>query len=85
MNVVEINPFGGTTLARFFEASLPLTFFTIWIIVAFQSRFVLRQQRDGPGAVWKKLLWPMAFFSFGGTARPGVGGGDATYGSPTGN
>jgi hypothetical protein len=56
MNVVELNPGGYTSLAHFFEASLPLTFFTVWIVVAFQSRFVLRDDR---GAVWKKLLWPI--------------------------
>jgi len=56
MNVIELNPGGYTTLARFFEASLPLTFFTVWVIVAFQSRFVLRDDR---GAFWKKLLWPI--------------------------
>jgi len=56
MNVIELNSGGYTSLSRFFEASLPLTFFTIWVIVAFQSRFVLRDNR---GAIWKKLLWPI--------------------------
>jgi hypothetical protein len=60
MNVVELNPGGYTSLARFFEATLPLTFFTIWIIVAFQSRFILR---DNSGGVWKKLLWPVMLFN----------------------
>jgi hypothetical protein len=60
MNVVELNPLGYTSLARFFEASLPLTFFTVWIVVAFQSRFVLRDDRGG---IWKKLLWPILLFN----------------------
>jgi len=60
MNVTELNPGGYTTLARFFEAALPLTFFTIWIVVAFQSRFILRDDRGG---MWKKLLWPIMVFN----------------------
>jgi len=56
MNVIELNPQGYMTLARFFEAMLPLTLVTIWVIVAFQSRFVLRDER---GSMWKKLLWPI--------------------------
>jgi hypothetical protein len=58
MNVVELNPGGHIPLARFFEAMFPLTMITVWVIVAFQSRFVLRD--DGGGA-WKKLLWPILF------------------------
>jgi hypothetical protein len=58
MNVVELDPLGHTSLARFFEYMFPLTFITIWIIVAFQSRFIVRDDRGGRG-VWKKLLWPV--------------------------
>ena len=60
MNVVELNPGGYTSLAHFFEAMLPLTLFTIWIILAFQNRLVLRDDR---GAVWKKLLWPIVLLN----------------------
>jgi hypothetical protein len=60
MNVTELNPGGYTTLAVFLEAMLPLTFFTIWIIVAFQSRLVLR---DENGSMWKKLLWPITILN----------------------
>jgi hypothetical protein len=58
MNVTELNPNGHTTLGRFFEAMFPLTIITIWIIVAFQSRFVVRDDRGARG-VWKKLMWPV--------------------------
>jgi len=58
MNVIELNPGGYTTLARFLEVMLPLTFFTIWIVVAFQSRLILR---DEQGGVWRKLLWPILY------------------------
>jgi len=60
MNVVELNPGGHTTLARFFEAAIPLTLFTIWVLVGFQSHLVLRDDRSGS---WKKLLWPIVHFS----------------------
>jgi hypothetical protein len=57
MNVIEFNSGTFGTIAHYVEATLPLTLVTIWIIVAFQSRFVLRDN----GATWKKLLWPIAF------------------------
>lgn len=57
MNVQELNPQGYLTLARFFEVMLPLTLATVWIIVAFQSKFVVRDDRGG--TMWKKLLWPV--------------------------
>jgi hypothetical protein len=56
MNVIELNSGTYGTLAHYAAATLPLTFLTIWIIVAFQSRFVLRDD----DAMWKKLLWPIA-------------------------
>jgi len=56
MNVMELNPGTLGTLGHYIAATLPLTFVTIWIIVAFQSRFVLRENE----AMWKKLLWPIA-------------------------
>jgi hypothetical protein len=62
MNVTELNPGGHTTLARFFETMFPLTIVTIWIIVAFQSRFIVRDDRGARG-VWKKLMWPVVFIN----------------------
>jgi hypothetical protein len=56
MNVIELNSGTYGTLAQYFETSLPLTLATIWIVVAFQSRFILRDNE----AMWKKLLWPFA-------------------------
>ena len=59
MNVVELNPQTGLfPLARFFEAAVPFTLVTIWIIVAFQNRLIL-QNGD---SVWRRLLWPLAAF-----------------------
>lgn len=56
MNVIELNSGTYGTIPHYIAATLPLTLFTIWIIVAFQSRFVLRDDE----AMWKKLLWPIA-------------------------
>jgi heme A synthase len=56
MNVIELNTGTHGTIVHYVAAALPLTFVTIWIIVAFQSRFVLRDNQ----AMWKKLLWPVA-------------------------
>jgi len=56
MNVIELNANTYGTIVHYVAAALPLTFVTIWIIVAFQSRFVLRDNE----AMWKKLLWPIA-------------------------
>lgn len=56
MNVIELNSGTYGTIAHYVEATLPLTLVTIWIIVAFQSRFILREDQ----AMWKKLLWPIA-------------------------
>jgi len=56
MNVIELNSGTYGTLGTYVAATLPLTLVTIWIIVAYQSRFVLREDE----AMWKKLLWPIA-------------------------
>ena len=56
MNVRELNSGTFGSLSHYVEAALPLTLVTIWIIVAYQSRFVLREDE----AMWKKLLWPIA-------------------------
>jgi len=56
MNIIEFEQGTRGTLAHYFEATLPLTLITIWLIVAYQSRFVLRDDE----AMWKKLLWPIA-------------------------
>jgi hypothetical protein len=57
MNVIELNSGTFGTIPLYVAAALPLTMLTIWIIVAYQSRFVLHD--DEP--MWKKLLWPIAF------------------------
>jgi len=55
MNCFELNPGGHFPLIRFFEVTVPLTLITIWIVVAFQNRLILRDD----GNMWKKFLWPI--------------------------
>jgi len=55
MNCFELNPGGHFPLARFFETATPLTLVTIWVLVAYQNRFVLQDDRS----TWKKFLWPI--------------------------
>jgi heme A synthase len=59
MNVIELNSGTYGTIPHYVAATLSLTALVIWIIVAYQSQFVLRD--DQP--MWKKLLWPFAFVS----------------------
>jgi hypothetical protein len=59
MNCLELNPGGYFPLSRFFEAAVPLTFVTIWVVMALQNRFVFGDDRGG---MWKKFLWPIAAF-----------------------
>ncbi|KAF4612869.1 hypothetical protein D9613_011170 [Agrocybe pediades] len=53
MNVTEIVPDTLGTLAHYFAAAIPLTFATIWIIIAFHSRHTFPQY-----SFWKRLYWP---------------------------
>ena len=68
MNIIEINPeesASNMTLAKYFEVSLPLTFVTVWIVIAYQINiedpramldFLDKDQRifDGPT---RQLTW----------------------------
>ncbi|KAF8236084.1 hypothetical protein L208DRAFT_1391150 [Tricholoma matsutake] len=56
MNIVELNPGGHFSLSRFFATSVPLTLLTVWVIVAFQNRFILHNPNGG---MWRRLLWPI--------------------------
>ncbi|TFK29543.1 hypothetical protein FA15DRAFT_664090 [Coprinopsis marcescibilis] len=54
MNVTEINPGSGTSIPIYIAVAVPLTLFTAWVIVAFQSKYIF------PGEVpfWRRLTWP---------------------------
>ncbi|KDQ10147.1 hypothetical protein BOTBODRAFT_190632 [Botryobasidium botryosum FD-172 SS1] len=58
MNVKELSQGTTGTLAHYIAATLPLTIVTIWLVVAFQSRYILS---DPKASMWVRLLWPIAF------------------------
>jgi len=61
MNVVEINPQGGTAitnLSQYVALTLPLTVLTIWIIIAFQSKYIFPEGTS----FYKRLGWPIFIF-----------------------
>jgi len=58
MNVEELVPDTKGTVPHYIEAALPFLLLTVWIIIAFQSRYIF------PAHVtfWKRLLWPFLLF-----------------------
>jgi hypothetical protein len=58
MNVAEINPGTEGTLAHYFAAALPLTIATVWIIIAFQSKYIFKEKTH----FFKRLGWPAYLF-----------------------
>jgi len=59
MNVEEISPDTHGTLPIYFETALPLTALTIWIVIAFQSKYLFGRR---PSSFWTRLLWPVLLF-----------------------
>ncbi|KAH6910723.1 hypothetical protein BKA70DRAFT_1271341 [Coprinopsis sp. MPI-PUGE-AT-0042] len=55
MNIKEIVPGTTENLAHYFETALPLTLASVWVIVAFQSKYVFGD--DMP--FWQRLGWPI--------------------------
>jgi hypothetical protein len=58
MNVAEINPQNGTAitnLAQYVALALPLTILTVWVIIAFQSRYIYPRGTS----FFKRLGWPV--------------------------
>ncbi|KAF8623761.1 hypothetical protein AX15_006203 [Amanita polypyramis BW_CC] len=55
MNVKEIAPTTNATLAQYFETVCALTAATVWIIVAFQSRYLFDRRMP----FWQRLGWPI--------------------------
>ncbi|KIY69198.1 hypothetical protein CYLTODRAFT_420913 [Cylindrobasidium torrendii FP15055 ss-10] len=55
MNVKEVSHDTDGTLGYYFAAAMPLTFVTIWIIMAFQSKYLFKSQRT---TFWSRLWWP---------------------------
>jgi hypothetical protein len=53
MNVAEINPGTKGTLPHYVITVIPLTLFTIWLVIAFQSKY------HTAGQTWTRFLWPV--------------------------
>jgi len=54
MNAKEINPDTNGTLPLFVALAAPLTIVTIWVIIAFQSQYLLQDQ-----PFMHRLAWPV--------------------------
>lgn len=54
MNAKEINPGTNGTLPLFVALAAPLTVVTIWVIIAFQSQYLLQNQ-----TFMERLAWPV--------------------------
>ena len=54
MNVAEINPGTEGTLSHYCAIALPLTIVTVWVIIAFQSKYIFKEKTS----FLKRLGWP---------------------------
>jgi hypothetical protein len=59
MNIREINPDADGSLAHYFETAIPLTFVTIWIIIAFQGKWKSNDRGTNKWALLTQLWWPV--------------------------
>lgn len=55
MNIKEVAPDTNGTLPHYIAVAIPLTIATIWIVVAFQSKYIFP---DGTN-IWVRLGWPV--------------------------
>jgi len=56
MNAKEINPDSNGTIPLFVALAAPLTIVTIWVIIAFQSRYLLHDKSFVHRLAWPVLL-----------------------------
>lgn len=56
MNIKEIVPETNGSLSHYFETAFPLTFITVWVVMAFQSKHLLG--RDATPTM--RLFWPFS-------------------------
>ncbi|KAG6840305.1 hypothetical protein C0991_007630 [Blastosporella zonata] len=55
MNIQEIAPQTLGTLSHYFEVAIPLTIVTIWVVVAFQSKYIY----PGETSLFRRFGWPV--------------------------
>ncbi len=58
MNVRELSNGTNGTLPHYFEVAAPLTFLTVWVVMAFQSKYLF----DSGTTFWMRLVWPWMLF-----------------------
>lgn len=56
MNVKTFAPDTEGTLLRYIETTIAFTFLTIWIVIAFQSKYIFNAQGR---SIWVRLAWPI--------------------------
>jgi len=56
MNIHEIVPGTHGSLSHYFETAFPLTFVTVWVVMAFQSKHILGRDTS----IWMRIFWPVA-------------------------
>ncbi|KAL0563537.1 hypothetical protein V5O48_018530, partial [Marasmius crinis-equi] len=59
MNVHEIAPDTKQSLPHYFAVAMPLTGATIWLVMTFQSKYLLSHRQT---TFWQRLLWPYLLF-----------------------
>jgi len=60
MNVQEIVPFTHGTLGHYVETAVAFTSATVYIIVAFQSKYIFGEDLG----FWERLGWPYMLYKF---------------------
>lgn len=55
MNIKELNG-SFATFTLYFSVALPLTALTIWIVIAFNSKYLFRGK---DATFWVRLAWPV--------------------------
>jgi hypothetical protein len=60
MNIKEFDADTSGTLGHYIAAALPLTFFTVWVVMAFQSKYIFGQNK--PTSIWLRLAWPVLLY-----------------------
>ncbi|KAK0194621.1 hypothetical protein F5146DRAFT_925341 [Armillaria mellea] len=58
MNVRELSKDTKGTLPHYFETAAPLTLVTVWVVMAFQSKYLF----DSGSTFWMRLVWPWMLF-----------------------
>jgi hypothetical protein len=59
MNIREIDPMTHGSVRLYFATMVPLTFLTVWIVMAVQSKYSYPNP-DGV-TIWTRVMWPVVY------------------------